>query len=94
MATRSLEQWCRDLLERAASGVPEMAILLKQCLDDLRPQGGVCHWIYDALDVWRTSCGEQFNLEEGTPADNSIRYCPYCGKPVESTKPEEEQGDK
>lgn len=51
--------------------------------NDLRPPRAVCHWIYDDLDVWITSCGQEFNLEDGSPTDNSIRFCPYCGNGVE-----------
>ena len=28
---------------------------------------------------WDTQCGESFYLENGTPADNKMKYCPYCG---------------
>ena len=29
---------------------------------------------------WDTSCGEAFVFEEGTPEDNSMKYCPFCGR--------------
>ena len=41
---------------------------------------GTCIWEYDdACDYWETGCGEAFQLVDGTPADNGIRFCPYCG---------------
>ena len=26
-----------------------------------------------------TECGEEWNLEAGTPAENNMNYCPKCG---------------
>lgn len=41
---------------------------------------GTCTWEYDdARDYWETSCGEAFQLVDGTPADNGMRFCPHCG---------------
>jgi len=34
-------------------------------------------------DYWETSCGESFYLEDGTPRDNNMRFCPYCGRRLE-----------
>ena len=45
-----------------------------------------CAWSQDGsddTDVWGTSCGEYFCLNEGTPKENNIKFCNYCGKPVE-----------
>jgi hypothetical protein len=47
-----------------------------------------CFWKYDETDEkftkdsWNTSCGEKFCLNEGTPKDNDIRYCCFCGKKI------------
>ena len=30
--------------------------------------------------VYATSCGHYFNLEDGTPEDNKMQWCCYCGK--------------
>lgn len=39
-----------------------------------------CEWLYDEVhDVWETTCGESFQFIEGTPTDNLMCYCPYCG---------------
>lgn len=47
-----------------------------------------CLWQHDDhSDYWETSCGEAFFVTEGTPADNSMRFCPYCGARI--TPPEE-----
>ena len=39
-----------------------------------------CIWEQDENGNWFTICGEVFVLEEGTPFENGMRYCCYCGK--------------
>lgn len=31
-------------------------------------------------------CGEYFDLIEGTPEDNGMRYCPWCGAKMERSE--------
>lgn len=39
-----------------------------------------CRWDYDQdMDVHETECGNAFSLIAGTPAENDMRFCPYCG---------------
>lgn len=51
------------------------------------PYGGAmnCLWTRadDDTDLWETSCGEEFCIIEGTPKENKMRFCCYCGKPLE-----------
>ncbi len=35
-------------------------------------------WDFDG--TYNTSCGELFTISEGTPTDNKMNYCCYCGK--------------
>lgn len=43
-----------------------------------------CTWTQDAEDgSWDTSCGGKFSIEEGSPAENGMHFCCYCGSPVE-----------
>lgn len=42
----------------------------------------ICTWTQDKKlewNLWETECGEAFFLEDGTPTDNKMRYCPFCG---------------
>lgn len=40
-----------------------------------------CKWVYDEdYDVWETECKQLFCLNEGTPQNNIMKYCPFCGK--------------
>jgi hypothetical protein len=39
-----------------------------------------CIWTEDEDGIYHTSCGESFEFMNGTPEDNHIKFCPYCGK--------------
>lgn len=41
-----------------------------------------CVWKRDEDGNWHTGCGGMFVLDEGTPGDNSMAFCCYCGKPL------------
>lgn len=54
-----------------------------------------CRWVQDDLegDTWGTSCGHYFRLDDGTPADNDMKFCCYCGKTlIEALFEEESSG--
>ena len=38
-----------------------------------------CTWTEDANGFWDTSCDNAHTIINGTPADNLMRYCCYCG---------------
>lgn len=43
-----------------------------------------CCWNYDEDDeYWDTGCGEAFCVMEGTPKDNRMKFCPYCGRRIQ-----------
>jgi len=42
-----------------------------------------CAWHQDGdseSDLYATSCRHYFNLDDGTPEDNKMHWCCYCGK--------------
>jgi hypothetical protein len=39
-----------------------------------------CKWDQDYNGTWETSCENAFEIIEGTPDENGMKYCPYCGK--------------
>ena len=47
-------------------------------------QEDACNWslTYDDSGVWESSCGEEWIFIDGGPAENSVRFCHGCGKPV------------
>lgn len=49
------------------------------------PDNNKCMWVMvedPDIDLWCTSCGEEFHLEADTPSDNHMKYCCYCGKEI------------
>jgi|WetSurMetagenome_2_1015567.scaffolds.fasta_scaffold1214525_1 hypothetical protein len=34
------------------------------------------------VSYWDSGCGQSFYFEEGTPEENGMKYCPFCGKEV------------
>lgn len=43
-----------------------------------------CLWTYEDLDdYWDTACGEAFTMTEGNLVENHMRFCPFCGKPIQ-----------
>lgn len=44
----------------------------------------VCDWDYDEdMDAYETTCGGVFQVNNGTPSDNRMAYCPYCGREIQ-----------
>ena len=42
---------------------------------------GKCRWVEEE-ECWATQCGNAFVIIDGTPSDNEMVYCPYCGKEI------------
>ena len=40
----------------------------------------VCVWQEDQDGNWDTQCGGCFVIEDGTPSENNMKYCCYCGE--------------
>ena len=38
-----------------------------------------CRWTEDEDGVWHSDCGHAFVLNDGTPSENGMRWCSYCG---------------
>lgn len=41
-----------------------------------------CLWNNDD-GCWETTCGNAFEINDGTPAENDMTYCCYCGGKIE-----------
>lgn len=46
-----------------------------------------CNWAQADFetDAWETTCGGVFRLDDGTPSDNQMRWCCYCGKSLQES---------
>lgn len=55
---------------------------------------GTCDWYQDAdvedSDSWETTCGKMYLLIDGTPQDNEMKFCCFCGRVLTSIEPESE----
>ncbi len=38
-----------------------------------------CTWSEGENGPWSTSCGQDFELIEGSPSENKMHFCCYCG---------------
>ncbi|NIQ76678.1 MAG: hypothetical protein GTN93_00960, partial [Anaerolineae bacterium] len=41
---------------------------------------GECRWSQNYDGYYDTACGQAFVMESGTPTDNGMHYCCYCGQ--------------
>ena len=42
-----------------------------------------CKWFEDPnYECYDTDCEQAFIMIEGTPSDNGMKFCCYCGKPL------------
>jgi hypothetical protein len=61
--------------------------------EDFRPEWEgvymVCAW-REEDGCWVTDCHHEFVINEGTPRENDMQYCCYCGRTIEQF-PEEKQ---
>jgi hypothetical protein len=55
--------------------------VLRQRLSEAEDVLDDCQWTEspDTL-AFITECGGWFNVETGTPTENGMKFCPYCGK--------------
>jgi hypothetical protein len=61
--------------------------VVQEALRAALEQPNECHWYQDGdedSDKWAASCGRHryFQLNDGTPTDNRMKHCCYCGKPL------------
>lgn len=41
----------------------------------------ICRWDSTGEgNIFETECGDTFQLFDGTPSENRMNFCPYCGK--------------
>lgn len=41
---------------------------------------GYCKWVENSDHFWDTSCHNSFVFNEGTPKENDMNFCCYCGE--------------
>jgi hypothetical protein len=48
-----------------------------------------CDWSEDDEGCYVTGCGHAFALNDGTPHENQMLYCPFCGRRIKERAPRE-----
>ena len=49
-----------------------------------------CTWTEDDDGSWDTSCGSKFIVNTGTPLENGMQFCCFCGRLIKEAYFEEE----
>lgn len=57
------------------------------------PEKEICAWSRDEDGNDDTECGQTWSLNDGTPTDNGMKFCPYCGRQIVWTDYVEETDD-
>jgi len=52
-----------------------------------------CEWQEDSNGLWDTDCGHIFEIYDGAPSDNGMKFCCYCGRELREVKYEEESDE-
>ena len=39
-----------------------------------------CKWKQDADGCWDTDCDHKYEIDSGTPSENEMKFCTFCGK--------------
>lgn len=65
-----------ELLQRAEKLAEDTAALVE------RVGGATCAWGSDDSGTWIGSCGAEWQFFDDGPVENSMNFCPGCGKPV------------
>jgi hypothetical protein len=45
-----------------------------------------CTWTWEEEGAWNTSCANQFVVNNGTPSENGMIYCCYCGRKLKEAR--------
>lgn len=60
----------------------------KEIRSELERLAKCCKWTFDeAHGKWDADCGDAFSLSEGTPRENNMRFCPFCGSELQAFVP-------
>jgi hypothetical protein len=86
-AQQALEAW--EYINKYSFVLADYEGPMEQAITALRvalEQPNECHWYQDGDEdsgTYMASCSRRyFVLDDGTPTDNRMSHCCYCGKPL------------
>lgn len=57
-----------------------------------KPTDPTCDWTLDVdYEFYDTDCGQAFQFSEGTPAENLMLFCCYCGRKLRAAVPDPQE---
>ena len=86
-----------DLLNEAAEALKRIlpqahgALVIQDIRSAIKALERPCTWQEDEDGVYDTDCGNRFIVSEGTPAENSMEFCPYCAHRIKDAPVDEEE---
>jgi len=62
-------------------------LIVAEALDGGKPH--TCKWTHDDNDgLYGTECGNAFEINDGTPKENQMAFCCYCGGTIKENRNE------
>ena len=71
------------LVASGLTGTTHQKHTTRQMHSKQRRSISMCKWTEDEDGTWITDCNGMFVISEGTPMLNDMRFCCYCGKPLD-----------
>lgn len=68
-----------DLIAARAANPELIACCPERDMQPVPKATGPCGWTMDNEGWWETDCGHVFVLNDGTPSQNRMGFCCYCG---------------
>ena len=63
----------------------------KAVIAEIAVPSEVCKWQEDDSGTWESQCGNSFEINDGTPEENRMLFCCYCGGEIEQIQYQEEE---
>lgn len=97
-----LEQFRATLADNEAYGLTliqernDLRAKLERSETALERGEETCEWTPDNdpdWNTWNSQCGQSWVFEESGPAENDMRFCPFCGRLLVAVLPVDEGGE-
>ena len=78
------------------NAITALKAALAEPVEQEQAEPDTCTWQQDGdsdSGFYGTSCRRYFNLEDGTPEDNKMAWCCYCGKKLAQSLITEDEDD-